>query len=322
MAPDRLAKTVATLVDPIPAKHVTFVRNGTPQTLETHAATAGEFLAENGVSLAPDDVLDVPAASQVTDGETIVYRAALPVSLTVDGRTHFLRSPATTVGALLSHSRVAWDRHDDVSPPAETPLANDLTIVVRHVGHWTEIVRRPVAPTVVKRWALTLPTGQTQVLDAGQSGMAEVTYRVERTPGRRGVHRTELANRILRPAHDRVVVEGVAEYTALSELARREMAGTLKLATSALQMVATAYTAHCGGCSGTTAMGQAAGHGIVAVDPAVIPLGTKMFIPGYGKAIAGDTGGAIRGRRIDLGFNSRAQANQFGRRPVVVYLYR
>ena len=45
-----------------------------------------------------------------------------------------------------------------------------------------------------------------------------------------------------------------------------------------------------------------------------------MFIPGYGHAVAGDTGGAIRGRRIDLGFNSNGEANQFGRRPVTVYL--
>jgi 3D (Asp-Asp-Asp) domain-containing protein len=69
-----------------------------------------------------------------------------------------------------------------------------------------------------------------------------------------------------------------------------------------------------------TASGRPAGHGIVAVDPSVIPLGTRMYIPGYGHAVAGDTGGAIRGRRIDLGFNSNAQAYQFGRRAVTVYL--
>jgi len=85
-------------------------------------------------------------------------------------------------------------------------------------------------------------------------------------------------------------------------------------------MVATAYTASCAGCSGMTAIGRPAGHGIVAVDPRVIPLGTRMYIPGYGHALAGDTGGAIHGNRIDLGFNSNAQANQFGRRSVMVYL--
>ncbi len=54
----------------------------------------------------------------------------------------------------------------------------------------------------------------------------------------------------------------------------------------------------------------------------MIPLGTHLFIPGYGRAIAGDTGGAIRGRRIDLGFGSNAAADAFGRRSVVVYVFK
>ena len=87
-------------------------------------------------------------------------------------------------------------------------------------------------------------------------------------------------------------------------------------------MVATAYSADCPGCSGRTATGRPAGHGVVAVDPSVIPLGTHMSIPGYGEAVAADTGGAIRGRRIDLGFASNAAADRFGRRPVTVYLFK
>jgi 3D (Asp-Asp-Asp) domain-containing protein len=85
-------------------------------------------------------------------------------------------------------------------------------------------------------------------------------------------------------------------------------------------MIATAYTANCYGCSGYTKLGNRAGHGIVAVDPAVIPQGSHLYIPGYGSAVAGDTGGAIRGNRVDLGFNSNADAMQFGRRSVTVYV--
>ena len=86
-----------------------------------------------------------------------------------------------------------------------------------------------------------------------------------------------------------------------------------------MQMVATAYTPCCSGCSGITATGRPAGHGIVAVDPRVIPLGTRLYIPGYGYAIAGDTGGAIVGYRIDLGYTSNRDALHFGRRAVTVY---
>lgn len=92
-------------------------------------------------------------------------------------------------------------------------------------------------------------------------------------------------------------------------------------AAPALRMLATAYTAYCGGrCSGRTALGWPARRGIVAVDPRVIPLRTHLYIPGYGYAVAGDTGGAIRGRRIDLGFNTYRDARHFGRRDVTVYI--
>jgi 3D (Asp-Asp-Asp) domain-containing protein len=71
---------------------------------------------------------------------------------------------------------------------------------------------------------------------------------------------------------------------------------------------------------GVTASGRRAGYGVVAVDPRVIPLGTRLFIPGYGYAVAGDTGSAIKGNRIDLGFATYAEAVRFGRQTVTVYI--
>jgi 3D (Asp-Asp-Asp) domain-containing protein len=128
-----------------------------------------------------------------------------------------------------------------------------------------------------------------------------------------------LQTRVLRKPQTRVIAEGVGTYAAIAEFARHGLEKTSYIASSALNMVATAYTAGCGGCTGYTASGYRAGHGIVAVDPRVIPLGTKLYIPGYGFAIAGDTGGAIIGNRIDLGFDSLSDALQFGRRTVKVY---
>jgi peptidoglycan DL-endopeptidase CwlO len=72
---------------------------------------------------------------------------------------------------------------------------------------------------------------------------------------------------------------------------------------------------------GRTASGLPVGPGIVAVDPAVIPLGTRMFVPGYGPAIAADVGSAITGAMIDLWFATRAQARAWGRRTVSITLY-
>lgn len=89
-----------------------------------------------------------------------------------------------------------------------------------------------------------------------------------------------------------------------------------------MMVTATAYTAYCEGCSGTTAYGidlRANPHlKVIAVDPKVIPLGTKVWVEGYGYAIAGDTGGAIKGNKIDVFIPSREQAMQWGRRTVKI----
>jgi resuscitation-promoting factor RpfB len=319
-APDRLAKTVAAIAAPDPAIHVTLVHDGVSETLETRARTPDELLVERNLVRSPEDALNVDPAGPLTDGEIVVYRAAVPVTVVVDGSPRILRSAATDVAELLKQQAVAYDKHDAVAPAPSTALENDAVVIVRHVDSWTETVRKPLRAKVVKKWAFTLAAGRTKVLDPGKPGLAEVDYAVTRTPDRRTVRRKKLIARVLRAPRARIVAEGIGEYTALSEIASRGIAGTLKLAGAALSMVATAYTADCAGCSGVTASGRPAGHGIVAVDPRVIPLGTHMYIPGYGHAVAGDTGGAIRGHRIDLGFNSNAQANRFGRRPVTVYL--
>ena len=82
-----------------------------------------------------------------------------------------------------------------------------------------------------------------------------------------------------------------------------------------LTVVATGYSIR-----GHTATGAPTGWGVVAVDPSVIPLGTRMSIPGYGSGVAADTGSAIQGATIDLWFPSVAQARAWGRRTVTISL--
>jgi 3D (Asp-Asp-Asp) domain-containing protein len=317
--PDRLAKTVAAIAAPAPAKHVTFVHDGLSETIETRAQTPEDLLAEHGVIRSSEDALNVDPVGPLADGAIVVYRAAVPVTVVIDGSPRLLRSAAANVADLLNQQGVAFDRHDKISPAPAAGLENDTVVSVSHVDSWTETVRKKLSAHPVRRFAYTLPVGRTKVLDPGSAGIRETSYLVTRSADRRSLRRTALVSRIVRAPRARIIAEGIGEY-ALTGLAEQSVRGTLRLASAALSMVATAYTASCYGCSGTTASGRPAGHGVVAVDPRVIPLGTRMYIPGYGHAVAGDTGGAIVGNRIDLGFNSTAQAFQFGRRPVTVYL--
>jgi len=73
---------------------------------------------------------------------------------------------------------------------------------------------------------------------------------------------------------------------------------------------------------GTTASGLPVGIGVIAVDPTVIPLGTRVFVPGYGPAVAADVGSAIKGNIIDLWMPSTAAARAWGRRTVTITVYR
>lgn len=87
----------------------------------------------------------------------------------------------------------------------------------------------------------------------------------------------------------------------------------------------TAYTAYCSGCSGRTATGinlrANPNKKVIAVDPRVIPLGSKVYVEGYGLAVAGDTGGAIKGNKIDVFMSSHSKALNWGRRSVKVTVY-
>lgn len=89
-----------------------------------------------------------------------------------------------------------------------------------------------------------------------------------------------------------------------------------------ITVTATAYTASCEGCSGITATGinlkDNPDKKVISVDPNVIPLGSKVYVEGYGTAVAGDTGGAIKGKKIDVFVPSQEKALEWGRKQVSV----
>ena len=99
-------------------------------------------------------------------------------------------------------------------------------------------------------------------------------------------------------------------------------ASTNNTSSKEITVKATAYTASCEGCSGTTATGinliENPNEKVIAVDPSVIPLGSKVYVEGYGEATAGDTGGAIKGNRIDVFIPSEHDAINFGVKQVKV----
>lgn len=277
-------------------------------------------MIERGIVRTPQDDISAEPTEPLEDGSVIEYRPAVSVTLVVDNVARQLRTPAQSVRELLATERVNVLKRDKVSPQARQSFSNDAIIRVDHVNTWIARVHQSIAAPVKRHGDFRLPLGATRVIDAGALGSKELTYTYTQPNRAYAPHRSLLVARTVRAPRARVIALGVGEYASFANLATRGMEGTVKLASAALTMIATAYTANCYGCSGITAIGKAAGHGIVAVDPRVIPLGSHLYIPGYGHALAGDTGGAIVGKRIDLGFNSNGDALSFGRRAITVYV--
>ncbi|ALA52382.1 3D domain-containing protein [Shouchella clausii] len=113
--------------------------------------------------------------------------------------------------------------------------------------------------------------------------------------------------------------------TETNEQAPSETESSPKEASTTLTVEATAYTASCNGCTGVTYTGidlnANPNQKVIAVDPNVIPLGSKVYVEGYGEAIAADIGGAIKGNKIDVFIPNESEALQFGRQEVTVQVY-
>lgn len=297
---------------------VTFVSNGSTTQHATNARTVAEFLRERGLVTITADFVRPALDTALEDNTVIDYRAAVPVTLITRNTRHAIMTAATDVGALLEEQKLWLGNRDKVYPSLAEPVVANQTIKVVRISAWTRVVHQDISQKVIHRIDFSLAPGATKILSRGMHGLRETMVRyTARDDGK--PEKIIIATRILRNPRARVIARGVSEYAAFASVALHGLQHTSYIASSAVSMVATAYTAGCAGCSGITALGFHAGHGVVAVDPRVIPLGTRLYIPGYGIAVAGDTGGAIIGRRIDLGFNSLRDALQFGRRPVRVY---
>jgi 3D (Asp-Asp-Asp) domain-containing protein len=198
------------------------------------------------------------------------------------------------------------------------PVPKSQMVRVGDLLTWQRNETRAVPQSTIHRVDVSMAPGTSKIIAHGIPGVRAVRVAFVQSPNGE-IHATVIASHIVRPSHPRIILVGAARRDEFAAFALRGVTKDAFIAASAMRMVATAYTADCYGCSGLTAIGRPAGHGIVAVDPQVIPLGTRLYIPGYGVAIAGDTGGAIRGDRIDLGFDSAIEAMRFGRREVTIY---
>lgn len=235
-------------------------------------------------------------------------------TIIADGHSKHIRTAETTVGAALKDAGIKVGPEDIVYPKQNVRLYGGIRIRVVRVVEQVVTEEQPIAFQVKRQPTNQLRVGMAKTVSEGKRGLKKLEYRI-RTEDGVVKNRTLISAEVVKQPEDKVILIGDrgAGVSRGSFVSRK-----------ALTMNATAYDPGPKSCgpyaNGRTSAGMKAGFGVVAVDPRVISLGTRLYVESYGYAIAGDTGRAIKGNRIDLGFNTYAEAIAFGRKKLKVYI--
>lgn len=219
-----------------------------------------------------------------------------------------------TIGEALKEAGLEVGPLDEVTPATNVRPKDGMIVSVVKVRNEVEFKKQTIAFDSVKTFTTLLRPGQVKLSSAGAAGEKLTRYVVRYEDGK-PVKRTAIGSELAKKPVKKVVSIGSrGRYTSRGEFHTRRM----------LSMWATAYEPGPRSCgkyaTGRTSCGLRAGYGVVAVDTRVIPMGSKLYIEGYGYAIAGDRGTAIKGNRIDLGFETVREALNFGSKRVVVHV--
>ena len=307
-------------------KHVTIDDgSGEVRTAVTMKDTVSAILAEQNIQIKKGDVVTPSLNSEISRDQQISIQRAAQVVLTIDGSSTTYYTIAETVNDFLEEASITVGEHDGFNAQFTDAITNGMNLTIDRVNEYYYTVDEAIPFNVKETPTYSLPKGETNVIQQGQAGVLQKQYVIRYENGVR-ISEEQVGETITQQPVDEIRETGLLDFVATS-------AGNIAVrATHYMQ--ATGYDIGYESCGklpsdplyGITATGIRATYGIVAVDPQVIPLGSKLFIQTtdgsftYGYALAADTGGAIKGNRIDLCFDSRQDALNFGRRDVVVYV--
>ena len=288
-------------------KTVTIMVDGEEQQVKTYASTVADVLREHDITLEPEDQLEPQLSFRLKDGQTITVQRAVPVTLLADGEVREIKTLAGTVSDLLVEQEVELGNEDLVLPEVATTVTGDMTIKVVRVQ--TAMEEKEVAIPFNSRRNNTpsLNKGETRVAQVGKNGMEIQKWQVAYHDGQEVGRDLITKETIVAP------VDQVVQVGTLQTISR---GGQELRYTRTLDVTATAYTYT----GRNTASGVPPRVGGVAVDTSVIPMHTRMYVEGYGYAVALDRGGAIKGNKIDVFLETSSEARRWGVKRVKVYV--
>ena len=285
---------------------------GLDGTLWTTASTVGEALNRAGVVIYEGDLVTPGEAEPVTAGQHVVVERSLPVALLTRSGDLRTRTRRETVADLLAEQGMVLTGLDRIDPPLDTPLKAGIQIRVTRVERRFEVEEDVTKYASVWEPDYDLEIDNSRLDQEGVNGITRYRYQVTLEDGEPITSTLQDVWLAQEP------ITKVLKYGAKIVLRDLETADGPLTYWRKVTMFATAYTP---ASSGTpkdapwyvrTRIGLKAGYGVVAVDPSVVRLGSRVYVPGYGAAIAGDTGGGVVGRWVDLGYDD-GTARPWGR---------
>ena len=234
------------------------------------------------------------------------------VVLIVDGQEIEVNSSQSNVQGVLDENEIEYDSNYVISEDLDTSLKDGMKIEVKQVEKKTIIETEEIPYDTVVKKDKSLLKGETRVSQKGKKGVKELVYEVVYEDGQ-PISKILLEENIVTKAKNKIIKKGTKEKEKTESKKKSTSKNSLG---KKITVSATAYSG-----DGITATGTVPRWGTIAVDPTIIPYGTKVYIPQFDEYfIAEDCGGGIKGNKIDIFMNSESQCNNWGKRSIDIYI--
>lgn len=300
-------------------KEVVLAIDGETKKVMTRASTVSELLDGENIKYTSHDIITPDLFSSISAGDKVAIESAKPISVDINGVDKFLYTAAKDVNSALKELGIDPAGDIRVSYNGLNEIFTGMQLNISVLARRTDTKEIPIAFEKKRVDDPKLLKGRTRLSNRGQQGIKRQIIEYVMV-GDITIETNIVNEEIIKQPTDEVTRVGT-KIPQIAAVPTTPPAVNVSRSGRRFSMVSTAYATGDGGGAGSrTATGTGVYKGIAAVDPRVIPLGTRLYIDGYGSAIAADTGGAIKGNRIDLAFGSVAEALQWGRRSVTVHI--
>lgn len=302
------ALTVSTL-----RKTVNIYVDGKEITVVTFKKDVNQVLQNENIEISENDKVVPAIDSKISNNDQIIVKKAVPVSVTIAGaKLDFVSAEDTISDMLIAEANtlnekgINYNENDIVTPEKDTTLEKNMDIKIVQVTD-EEVSETVVMPcSTSEKIDYDQDVSYSEVVQDGSDGEKKITYKVTKHDGK-VVSKDETSQTPIKASVDKIVAKGGSQFVASRGSDTSKIKKTIYVDT-------TAYSGgpNCSTYTGRKAARNPNGISTIAVDPRVIPLGSLVYIDGYGKAVAADIGTSITGNKVDVYQSSLSAAKAWG----------